>query len=238
METRAPRAAVWVDAVVFDLDGVLLDTEENMRRAFAEAWWSARPDDPPPFERFATMLGAPLGEVVEALGLPSQAATVFAHASTKWQSLVGAFDNIGELLTELEQMQIPMAIATGKSHARALEALSSAELINHFDVVVGSDMVVAPKPAPDSLYLALSRLEAWAGVCRPFENPIYVGDAPRDIQAARAAEITSVAVGWGQTPPRVLLAEHPDHYVPTVLELTIWLRKRCTARRVHADVAS
>jgi len=97
-------------------------------------------------------------------------------------------------------------VATGKHGWRARELLDAVGLSPTLDVVLGSDEVSRPKPAPDIVEACLDKL----GV--PAACAMYVGDAPADMQSARAAEVRSVAALWGGDGqgPGPLLAERPD----------------------------
>jgi pyrophosphatase PpaX len=88
------------------------------------------------------------------------------------------------------------------------------ELRRFFDVTVGAEDTTRHKPNPDPLLLALERLGASA------DDAVYVGDSPFDIQAAKAAQVGSVAVTWGRIHSRERLErEAPDAVVDTVEEL-------------------
>ena len=83
-----------------------------------------------------------------------------------------------------------------------------------FGAIVTGDDTERHKPAPDPLLLALAQLGANASTA------VYVGDSPFDVQAAKAAGMTAVAVGWGRIHPRERLeAETPDVLVDWPEEL-------------------
>jgi phosphoglycolate phosphatase-like HAD superfamily hydrolase len=93
-------------------------------------------------------------------------------------------------------------------------AFDQVPLAHLFETVVGGDETAHHKPDPEPLLLALERLDA-----RP-QDAAYVGDAPFDIKAAKAAGLFSVAVTWGGIHARERLeAEEPDAVVDTADEL-------------------
>lgn len=65
-----------------------------------------------------------------------------------------------------------------------------------------------PKPAPDGLHLALSRLDVTP------EHATFVGDSPSDMTAARAAGVVALGAVWGRHPPAALRAAGADHLRP------------------------
>ncbi|WP_052674840.1 HAD-IA family hydrolase [Amycolatopsis orientalis] len=207
------------DAVVFDLDGVLLDTTENMRLAFAATWTAAGRDGEAPFAEFLTHMGAPLPRILGLLGLPETLTDVYSAESRRHLGLVEAYPGVRELLSALKAAGTPVAIATGKSHERAMLALRSAGLDGDIDVVIGSDLVGRPKPAPDIVHTALARLRASTGKAIDPRRTLFVGDSVLDMRAGTAAGVVVVAAGWGQTAPEILRAEGPDGYAARVADL-------------------
>lgn len=193
-------------AVVFDLDGVLLDTTENMRCAFDAVWAAAARPGPAPFATFLTQMGAPLDVILESFGLSAAHAPVYAAASTARRDLIRPYPGIADVLHALRAAGTRTAVATGKSHARAIEALETGGLADLFDVVVGSDEVTRPKPAPEILHTALSRLP---GPPVPASEAVFVGDSVYDLRCGRDARVATIAAGWGQTAPEVLRVEGP-----------------------------
>jgi pyrophosphatase PpaX len=104
---------------------------------------------------------------------------------------------------------------TAKRHRTVQLALDRfPELAEQFDVVVGYEDTERHKPAPDPVVAALEKLAA-----QP-DEAAYVGDSPFDVQAARAAGVFAVAVGWGGIhPDERLLEEEPDAFVREPAEL-------------------
>ncbi|MEU8588296.1 HAD family hydrolase [Streptomyces sp. NPDC048664] len=202
-------------AVVFDLDGVLLDTTENMRRAFAATWRAAgRPGDPP-FDRFLDHMGAPLPRILGALGLAPELAAVYTAESTRHITLVAPHPGVLDVLAALASAGVATAVATGKSHERALQALTATGLAPHLDAVIGSDQVARPKPDPEIVLTALAALPGGPDPAGAF----FVGDSVLDMRSGRAAGVGVVAAGWGQTDPGTLRAEGPGHYAETAWDL-------------------
>ncbi|MEV1156011.1 HAD hydrolase-like protein [Micromonospora chokoriensis] len=202
-------------AVVFDLDGVLLDTTENMRCAFAAVWHAAGRRAPLPMHEFLSHMGAPLTTILAVFDLSPAYVPIYSAASTARADLIHPCAGAAELLRTLRDVGMPTAVATGKSRARALEALDSGGLGGLVDVVVGSDEVTHPKPAPDILLTALSRITCSTEPAAA----VFVGDSVLDLRCGRAAGVPTVAAGWGQSSPGTLLAESPDAYAERALDL-------------------
>ena len=103
------------------------------------------------------------------------------------------YDGIRELLIVLKEQGRHLAVATNAYRSSTIESLRALEIEHFFDAVVCQDDVANPKPAPEMLYRILDRLQT------PKENAIFIGDGPRDEEAAQAAGIDYIMVDWGFT---------------------------------------
>ncbi|GAA3966891.1 HAD-IA family hydrolase [Actinomadura viridis] len=200
-------------AVVFDLDGVLLDTTENMRHAFTACCREAGRRDAPSFAEFLTHMGAPLPQILTAVGLPAALAATYERESTNQIGLVRPYDGITALLRDLLAGGVPTSVATGKATWRAVQMLERTGLRPLLGPVVGSDRVARPKPAPEIVLTALRESGAEPA------GAMFLGDSPLDMRAGHGAGVTVVAAGWGQGAPAALLAEGPHRLIDHPREL-------------------
>ena len=121
---------------------------------------------------------------------------------------------IDDLLVRLKDEGRRLGIVTAKRRKTVALAFDQIPLEHLFETVVGGDETERHKPDPEPLLLALERLGA-----NP-EETAYVGDAPFDVKAAKAAGVFSVAVTWGGIHARERLeAENPDAIVDNAEEL-------------------
>jgi AHBA synthesis associated protein len=179
------------NVVVFDLDGVIVNSLAVMREAFTVAYAEIVGDGPAPFEEYERHQGRYFPDIMRIMGLPLELEEPFVRESYRLSPTVPVFDGIAELLATLRARGFQFAVATGKSGIRARALLRELRLLELFDYVLGSDEVDRPKPAPDIVLRALSLLGA-----RP-EDAVMVGDAAADIISARAAAVTPVGALWG-----------------------------------------
>lgn len=224
--------------VVFDLDGVLLDSTDNMRIAFAACWESAGRTGPAPFDAFLTRMGAPLGQILAEVGLGDDAVATYERISADNRHLLTSFDGVPETLRRLREAGVSTAVATGKDHQRAVEAMRATGLDGLVDVVVGSDEVARPKPSREIIDAALAGLKS---VGKPVSSVVcYVGDSVLDMQCGRDAELPTIAVAWGQTRVSELEAQGPVQVCMTPDDLWAALHRAAaaaTARCKVGDVA-
>jgi pyrophosphatase PpaX len=119
-----------------------------------------------------------------------------------------------DVLVQLKDEGRRLGIVTAKRRQTVELAFARIPIEHLFETVVGGDETKKHKPDPEPLLLALDRL----GV--PPRDAVYVGDAPFDVQAAKAAGLYSVGVTWGGIHARERLdAEQPDALVDTPEEL-------------------
>jgi AHBA synthesis associated protein len=203
-------------ALVFDLDGVLVDSHEVMGRAFATAYAEVVGDGPAPFGEYQRHQGLYFPEIMRRMGLPLEMEQPFVRESYRLAAQVPVVDGIAGLLHTLRARGLRLAVATGKSGPRARSLLQTVGLIEHFDQVIGSDEVACPKPAPDIVLRALDLL----GV--PAEGAAMVGDAPADIASARAAGVTAIAATWATADAEGLLGAGPDLVLHRPGDLLAW----------------
>ncbi|WP_051366668.1 HAD-IA family hydrolase [Hamadaea tsunoensis] len=200
-------------AVVFDLDGVLVDSLEVMREAFGIAYREVVGDGPIPFEEYCRHLGRYFPDIMKIMGLPQAMQSPFVRESYRLAHQVPLYDGVRELLDELRARGLKLAVATGKSGARARALLTQLGVIDQFEHVIGSDEVARAKPAPDIVVEALRRLDIAP------RNAVMVGDAVTDLASARAASVTAIAAVWGSTTEEELRAARPDHVLGKPLDL-------------------
>ncbi|MFI0506999.1 HAD-IA family hydrolase [Streptomyces albogriseolus] len=190
--------------MVFDLDGVLVDSFAVMYEAFAVAYKEVVGDGPAPFDEYRRHLGRFFPDIMRIMGLPLEMEEPFVRESYRLASQVPVFDGVVELLTTLRVRGYRLAVATGKSGERARSLLGGLGLLPFFDHVIGSDEVARPKPAPDIVEHALDLMG-----CTP-EQAVMVGDAPTDIASAHGAGVTSAGALWALSDAEELLAAGPD----------------------------
>jgi HAD superfamily hydrolase (TIGR01549 family) len=179
--------------VLFDLDGVLLDSRENMRLS-----WAAVCDElgiGVPFARYFAEIGLPFREIMARLALSDAAEeieTVYRVASMKNLAAVAFFPGTEEALRELVAAGIKLGVVTSKDERRTNAIL--AMLPVDFETVRTPNGHLRGKPAPDHLLMAMAE----TGV-DPAET-IYVGDMIADYEAARRAGIDYAHAAWGYGP--------------------------------------
>ncbi|WSQ40705.1 HAD-IA family hydrolase [Streptomyces sp. NBC_01224] len=190
--------------VVFDLDGVLVDSTEVMREAFSIAYAEVVGDGPAPFAEYNRHLGRYFPDIMRIMDLPLAMEEPFVRESYRMAHLVPLFDGVPEMLHTLRERGLRLAVATGKSGPRARSLLSQLGVLELFDHVIGSDEIARPKPAPDIVLHALELLGA-----EP-DSAVMVGDAVTDIESAHGAGVAALAALWGETDEAALLAASPD----------------------------
>jgi HAD superfamily hydrolase (TIGR01509 family) len=179
-----------VRAVVWDMDGTLLDSSVAVPAAFAA---TLRHGGGPIVDAARVIAAYPLGtaEVIMAhlAGREVSATDMDHYYGELADAPVAPYPGITEVLARLRADGRAVAVFTGASSRAARILLEAAGL--SADVIVGGDQVSRPKPAADGLLLAASLI----GV--PPAELAYVGDSAADMGAARAAGSHGAAAAWG-----------------------------------------
>jgi AHBA synthesis associated protein len=212
-----------LSAVVFDLDGVLIDSEPLMRFAFEVAFRELGLPGAPPIESYLEHMGESFPRIMDRLGLPDAMWEPYRDACHRHPELVRAFPETRLLLGQARNLGLRLSILTGKDRERTLQALDRFALAEFFDVVIASDQLRQPKPHPEGMKLSLALLGT-----EP-RRAAFVGDSVNDVLCAQAAGVRSIAVTWGTKPERVRSLCRPDHLVDdwsTLAELLVQLRHR------------
>lgn len=204
-------------AVVFDLDGVLIDSIDVMRKAFQQAYSETVGSGPAPFDDYLPHLGRHMPDTLRLMNLPAAMYPSFVRFSAELVHQVERCDGAVKLVQDLRAAGVALAVATGKARDRADQVLAAVGLLDQLDAVCGSDEVAHGKPAPDIVRLALTRLGIDAG------QAIMVGDSKLDLQAGRAAGTWIAAAFWGQGSEAELLAEQPDLAARSCADLGVLL---------------
>ncbi|WP_455381965.1 HAD family hydrolase [Salinispira pacifica] len=119
------------------------------------------------------------------------AAEYYRRALERAGDSVTLFPGMKELVRELHARDVPLGIVSNNSTRFINAALAGLEMDRLFSAVLGDEDLPAPKPAPDGLLKAARILGAEPAEC------VYLGDAPGDLTAARAAGMPAIGVAWG-----------------------------------------
>lgn len=207
-------------AVVFDLDGTLIDSAPDLRAALNRLMASEGRRSLS-LQEVILMIGDGVpklvergyratGETPETSELEQRVAHFTADYEKRATELTVLFPGVKDALETLRTDNVRLGICTNKPQTATLEVLSYFGLAEMFDAVVGGDQLNGVrKPDARHLYAALDTLEA------THENAVMVGDSPNDIYVAINANVPSIAVSFGYTriPVRELGATRViDHF--------------------------
>ena len=185
-------------AVLFDLDGTLIDSVEliltSARYAFADR------DGPRPTDaEWVVGLGTPLITQFREWARDEDEVTRLVARYREYQMahhdrLTRPYAGMREALDELRAKGFQLGIVTSKLNALARRGLVCTGIDGHVGCIVGCDDTTKHKPDPEPVFVALAKL----GI--PAERAAFVGDSPFDIAAGNAAGVYSVGALWGPFP--------------------------------------
>lgn len=206
-------------AVIFDLDGTLLNTLGDLTAAVNHAL-SAHGFSTHTEAEVRTYVGDGVRELIARACPPdtdkeTQAAVLadyLPYYAAHNADVTAPYEGVIALLTALRNAGIRIAVVSNK-HDRGVQALCARFFDDYLDLAVGADGSRPLKPAPDGVLYALERLgtdpaDTW-----------YVGDSVQDVLTARAAGVRCAAVTWGFQDRDRLAAEHPAALADSVAEL-------------------
>ena len=181
------------NGVIFDCDGTLLNSLGHSTTSFNLALENIGEPERSPGE-IKRFFGQAANRIfLQLLGDPAKAQKAFDCYCNHQAELamdIDLFPGIKELLHGLKDLDVTMALVTGR-HERDLEViLRRHNLGKYFITMIADNHLAKSKPAPDGILLAASRMGLDPKVT------FYVGDSTIDLQAAKAAGANAIAALW------------------------------------------
>ena len=202
-------------AALFDFDGTLVDTTEMIYQGMRHAASTVLGREDIPRATLLANVGQPLPRQMELIDAGRAELLLEAyryHHEENHDALIRAFPDVAQDLSRLQDAGITVAVVTSKRRTSVEMALNNfPDLRDVVDRFVTMEDTQEHKPHPEPLWRGL---ELVGDV--PKEEAAYVGDSPFDVEAARAAGLTSVAVSWGAFSEDRLREADPDHLVPDI----------------------
>ena len=219
--------AAAVKAVLFDLDGTLIDSAPDLGAA-ADKMRTDRGLESYPLERYRFMagagargmLGVAFGITPDAPEFPALREEFFVAYENCMLLNTHVFDGVQTLIDAICARGLAWGVVTNKS-ARFTDPLTRAiPLFSSAQAIVSGDTTPYSKPHPEPLYEAARRMGVPSGAC------IYVGDDERDIIAGRAAGMRTIAATYGYMGPQAdATLWNADASIAAPLELLQLLNK-------------
>lgn len=187
-----------VQAVLFDLDGTLIDSAPDLGAA-ADKMRTDRGMPSLPLAHYRPMAGAGArGMLGVAFGMTPEHPEFLAYREEFFCNYENAmtertfiFEGVLEMVQALQAMNLPWGVVTNKSERFTLPLTAGMPLFASASVVISGDTTPHSKPHPEPLFEAARRLGFAPERC------VYVGDDERDIVAGRAAGMGTVAATYG-----------------------------------------
>lgn len=205
------------ETLIFDLDGTLADTLPLIYEAFNDAFEPVTGTLLAP-EEIRGLFGPPDNYVIRNVLGPREApAGIDRYVDTyrrRHHELVELYEGMADLLTDLRDLGVCLAVVTGKSRSTALMTLDLLGVLDRFEVIYAGDDVERQKPDPMALHLALRDLA--------HDDPAtaaMIGDSAADVIAGKAVGVATIGVLWGSPDHADLLAAGPDVVCGTMADL-------------------
>lgn len=208
-----------IDTVIFDLDGTLINSLEDLRVSVNYALYGFKYP-----KQTLDMVRRNVGNGIEKLierSLPDGKDNVNyevcleifkEHYKTHMSVNTKPYPHIIETLAALKSRGYKLAVVSNKFDA-AVKPLCQKYFKNLIDVAIGQSKDTKKKPAPDTVYIALDELGSTS------ETSIYVGDSEVDIQTAKNSGMDCISVSWGFKTKEFLKQNGASVIIDTPLEI-------------------
>jgi pyrophosphatase PpaX len=224
------RRTMAAEAVLFDLDGTLIDTTALILHSCAhtfEEHFGVCPSEDELIATFGRSLPEALYEFAVAAGRPDPARvademleTYRAHNDVHHDALIRGFDGVADMLATLRTRGLRLGLVTSKREGTARRGIDRYGLAPFFDAAIFHDDTERHKPDPEPLLAGAARLHVAPS------DAVYVGDSIHDIAAGRAARIRTIAAGWGPFRHSDLHAAGPDALVAAPADVARLVTRR------------
>ena len=180
--------------ILFDLDGTLIDSTEAILESFGKAFEAF--DMPiPEDELIKAEIGHPLDVMFARLGIDESETNKYVLAYKKHYQKMSCAKTVllpdAREAVELASKYAVLGVVTTKTGKYSIELLEYMGIMDYFDVLVGREDVEFPKPHPEPILKAISKLQIDT-------NDVWmIGDTCMDILSAKSANIQSIAVTSG-----------------------------------------
>ena len=208
-----------INTIVFDLDGTLLNTLEDLKDSVNYAL--ERQGFPlRDLNEIRSFVGNGIRLLMERAVPESIDNETFEicfkdfcdYYKIHMEDKTAPYDGINEMLTNIKKAGFKTAIVTNKADFAAQD-LCKRMFGKNIDFVVGSSDDRPNKPAPDGVFYALEKLDS------KIENTVFVGDADTDILTAKNANLPSIGVLWGFRDREVIEEAGAEYIVESVNDL-------------------
>ena len=204
-------------ALLFDLDGTLVDTIDLIVRSARHAF-AQRPGPTPTDAEWIALIGTPLTSQLRRYASSEDDFQLLVASYRGYQRehhdrMTRCYDGALETVRTLRQAGHRTAVVTSKMDELAWRALRLVGLDAYMDVMVGADQTTRHKPDPEPVALALELLGVDPG------DALFVGDSPHDIAAGNAAGVATVAALWGPFSREALDVAEPSCVIDDIRDL-------------------
>lgn len=213
-----------VNAVLFDLDGTLVDSIPLILASYAHTLATHVPGYEPGRRVIVRNLGRALDAILRDYAVAARVGdpegvsramldTYRAFQRANIDRLIRPYPGMNETLAGLRERGLTLGVVTSKTEAAARDCYERYGIDAFLSVQVFHGDTVRHKPDPDPLLLAASR----TGV--PVERTVYVGDSVQDMAAGRAAGMRTIGVLWGPSEREDLVQAGADEIAERPAEL-------------------
>ena len=203
-----------IKTVLFDLDGTLVDTNElineSFRHTFKEFGYSFTDKEIRDFN------GPPLRDtfmMLDETRADDMIKVYREHNLAEHEAYIKVFPNVEKTVQELIKMDIKIGIVTAKMSPGVELGLEITGLKKYFNTIITIDDVENPKPHPESVFLAMKKLNA-----KPAAT-IMVGDNYHDIEAGQSAGTQTAGVAWTSKGKGFLQQYNPTYMLEDMYDL-------------------
>ena len=208
-------------AIIFDLDGTLLNTDTLIQKSFIHVFNKYKPGYTLSQEELLSFLGPSLKETFskyfdqEMVDELIDYYREFNHSHH--EDYVTIYPYVKEALSQLKELGYPLGIVTTKVKDAVYIGLDLFDLTDYFDVIIGHDDVSHSKPDPEGIFKALKALNA--------DDGYYIGDNVTDIQAGKNARMKTIGVKWSPKGYDLMEKENPDFMADSYQEILEYIMK-------------